>query len=59
MISARNKHIDTWLHFLREKVTMQQLTVTHLAGKPMPPDALTKPVAEDKLAFYKMSWGLC
>lgn len=54
----RTKHIDVRHHFIREKLTLQQLKIVHVATADMVADVLTKSLPKSKHDSCTMKIGL-
>ncbi|KAH9682619.1 retrovirus-related pol polyprotein from transposon RE1 [Citrus sinensis] len=50
---ARTKHIELDLHFLREHIAQQQLSVTYVPSSDQLADVLTKPLCFDQFAYLR------
>jgi len=57
-ISARTKHMDVKVHFVRERVASGDVSLTYVSTNEMLADPLTKPVTGDKLNKMMKAWGL-
>lgn len=57
-ISARTKHIDVRLHFIRERTAARDLELSYVPTAEMLADPLTKPVPEAILTKMRAAWGL-
>jgi histone deacetylase 1/2 len=50
---ARSKHIEVDYHFVREKVTNQDIILQHVPSSLQPADIFTKGHAADRLCFVR------
>ena len=57
-VSARTKHMDVRLHFLRERVARGDISLSYVSTVDMLADPLTKPVPAVKFATMREAWGL-
>jgi hypothetical protein len=57
-VSARTKHMDVRLHFLRERVARGDISLSYVSTVDMLADPLTKPVPAIKFAAMREAWGL-
>jgi len=55
---SRTKHIDVQYHFVREVVEDGSVDFQKVHTKENPPDALTKPINNDKYIWCRSSYGL-
>ena len=51
-------HINIRCYFLKEKIDRGELKIEHINTKEMVADALTKPVAANKLELFRNNVGL-
>lgn len=58
VFSMRSKHIDVVYHFARERVTRGEVSFKYVRTEAMVADALTKPVAANKLEFCRNEMGV-
>ena len=57
-VSARTKHMDVRLHFLRERVARGDISLSYTSTVDMLADPLTKPVPAIKFVAMREAWGL-
>lgn len=57
-ISARTKHIDVRLHFVRERAAAGDLELRYTPSAEMLADPLTKPITEAVLNKARARWNL-
>jgi len=57
-LHSRTKHIGIQHHFVREKVTSQEVTLEYLPTRDMLADLLTKPLARDKVERLRKDMGV-
>lgn len=55
---ARSKHIDVRYHFVRERITNNQVTIRYKSTQDMPADVLTKGLHRPKHEVFTMAMGL-
>jgi hypothetical protein len=58
VLTARNKHYDTRLHFIRERVARKEFALSYVASKFNLADPFTKSVAKMILEPARAAWGL-
>lgn len=57
-VSARTKHMDVRLHFLRDRAAAGEVELCYTPTDEMLADPLTKAVTEAKLTKMRAAWGL-
>lgn len=57
-VSARTKHMDVRLHFVRERVARGDVALSYTPTDEMLADPLTKSVSLAKLTKMREAWGL-
>lgn len=58
IVTARNKHYDVKLHFIRQRVKRGELSLVQVPSKDNLADPLTKPVTKVILEAARAAWGL-
>jgi len=55
---GRNKHIETWYHFIREQVTKCMIEVVYCSTKVQLAEGFTKALKIDKFSYLMDKLGL-
>lgn len=58
IVQSRAKHIDVRYHFVRERVEMQEISVSYISTKDMMADILTKPLPANSFVACRAGMGI-
>ena len=56
--TKHTKHIELHVHFLRERIQLSEVDITHIPGTDNPADLLTKPLPRCKLEEFRHRMGV-